>query len=939
MKKILTFAAAVLFAASAMAQQAQPLPVDPAVRIGHLDNGLTYYIRHHEEPKGQANFYIAQKVGSILEDEEQRGLAHFLEHMCFNGTEHFPGNNVIKYCESIGVKFGENLNAYTSIDETVYNIDNVPVATTPSAIDSCLWILHDWADGLLLEADDIDHERGVIHEEWRSRMNQAQMRMYEKILPEMFPGNKYGERLPIGLMSVVDNFPYQVLRDYYEKWYRPDQQGIIVVGDVDVDEIEAKIKTIFGTIAKPENPAERYYVQIEDNAEPIVTIASDKEQPYALSYIFCKHEAYPEEMKNDLNYFLYDYALSAARIMAQARIQEMLQSPEPPFIDAAVGNDIFFIAKTKEAWTGTVASNDTDMLKALTTLYREMLRVVRNGFTASEYERAKADIIASYERAYNMRDKVKSSQYCSEYVQNFVNGEPIISLEDNLALIQQIAPAIPVEIVNQIVSSLVGEGNLAVACMLPEKEGVVYPTVDEIKAALAAVEAEDIQPYVDTVSDEPLISELPAKGSVLKSKDDKFGYRKYSLSNGATLYFKQTDFNADQIILHSFSRGGTSIYPESMSPVLKTVGELMNLGGVGAFSNTNLNKVLAGKMVGVSPYINTYEEGITATSTPKDIETMLQLCYLYFTAQRSDDDAFASWKTRARALALNRASQPMSAFQDTLTLTIYDHPERASELTVEEIDGMDYPQAMQIARERFAGADDFTFIVTGNIDEATLLPLVEQYIASLPSAGKKEKEDGKILNFNKGQISNQFDREMEIPMVTTCYLDSGKAKFNLKNSVAYDAALNALTNVLLEEIREKEGGTYSISANGTMSGSPEEEAYCQIAYQSDPDKYEYLNNRVLEIVDEFAQSGPTQENLDKAKEFFLKNYQENLRENNYWTNALKSYIKTGTDVCTDFEKTVTNLDIKTVKKVFNSIYKQGNHSEIIMKGVPQTPAQ
>ena len=939
MKKLVSMAAALFIAVSAMAQQAQPLPVDPAVRIGHLDNGLTYYIRHHEEPKGQANFYIAQKVGSILEEEDQRGLAHFLEHMCFNGTEHFPGNNVIKYCESIGVKFGENLNAYTSIDETVYNIDNVPVATAPSAIDSCLWILHDWADGLLLEADDIDHERGVIHEEWRSRMNEAQLRMYEKILPEMYPGNKYGERMPIGLMSVVDNFPYQALRDYYEKWYRPDQQGIIVVGDIDVDAVEAKIKDIFGTIAKPENPAERYYVQIEDNAEPIVTMATDKEQPYAISYIFCKHDAYPEELKNDLNYFLYDYALTAAQIMMNSRIQEMLQSPEPPFVQASIGNDIFFLAKTKEAWTGVVVSTENDMLNALTTLYREMLRSVRGGFTAGEYERAKADIIASYESIYNMRDKIKSAEYCSDYVNNFINGEPVVSVEDNFALIQQVAPAIPVEVVNQIVASLVGEGNLVVSCMLPEKEGVKYPSSDEIKAALASVAAEDIEPYVDTVSDEPLISELPAKGSVLKAKDDKFGYRKYSLSNGATLYFKQTDFNADEIRLNAFSRGGTSLYPESLSPVLKVTDELMTIGGVGAFNSIDLTKVLAGKMVSADPYIENFEEGLNASSTPKDVETMFQLCYLFFTAPRADEDAFASWKNRVRAVYANREAQPMSAFQDTLSLTIYNRPDRVKELTLAEIEGIDYTKAMQIARERFAGADDFTFIVTGNIDEATLIPLVEQYIASLPSAGKKEKEDNKIFDFVKGQVSNNFDKEMEIPMVTTCFLDSGKAKYTLKNSVAYDAALNALSNVLLEEIREKEGGTYSIGAYGTMTGTPLQEAYCQIAYQSDPDKYEYLNGRVLEIVDEFSQDGPTQENLDKAKEFFLKNYQENLRENSYWSSIIKEYIQTGTDFSTDFEKTVSGLDIKTVKKVFNSIYKQGNHAEVIMKGVPQTHAQ
>ena len=351
MKRVFILIAALTLGLGTMAsaQQMPPIPVDPNVKIGKLDNGLTYYIRHNEEPKGQANFYIAQKVGSILEDEEQRGLAHFLEHMCFNGTEHFPGNGVVKYCESIGVKFGADLNAYTSIDETVYNIDNVPVAKVPSAVDSCLWILHDWADGLLLLPEDIDGERGVIHEEWRSRQN-AQMRMYEQFLPVIYPNNKYGERLPIGLMEVVDNFPYQVLRDYYEKWYRPDQQGIVVVGDIDVDEVEGKIKDIFGTIATPENPAERYYVPVEDNDETIVSIVKDKEFPYSQSYFFWKHDAYPDAMKGDMNYLVYQYALGMASMMMNERLKEFSQLPEPPFMQAQFGSDEdFFIAKTKKS--------------------------------------------------------------------------------------------------------------------------------------------------------------------------------------------------------------------------------------------------------------------------------------------------------------------------------------------------------------------------------------------------------------------------------------------------------------------------------------------------------------------------------------------------------------------------------------------------------------
>ncbi|MBO4768967.1 MAG: insulinase family protein [Bacteroidales bacterium] len=933
MKRFIAFFAAVLFAVMAFAQQMPPIPIDPAVRIGKLDNGLTYYIRHNEEPKGQANFYIAQKVGSILEEEEQRGLAHFLEHMCFNGTQHFSGNGVIKYCESIGVKFGADLNAYTSIDETVYNIDNVPVAKVPSAIDSCLWILHDWADGLLLTDEDIDSERGVIHEEWRSRSG-AQIRMLEKILPEIYPGNRYGERLPIGLMSVVDNFPYKVLRDYYEKWYRPDQQGIVVVGDVDVDQIEAKIKDIFGTIATPVNPAERFYVQIEDNTEPIVSMAKDKEQPYAISMVFCKHDAYPDAMKGDLNYLIYSTALYAIQSMIADRIEEIMQNPNPPFIQAQIGDDNYLIAKTKKAFQGTVVSSEADILTPMKTAYREMLRAVRGGFTESEYERFKTNFMADLENQYNKRSKTKSAAYCREYVRHFIDNEPIPGIENEYAMAQQLLPAIPVAAINQIATTLMAPdmGNIVVVCMLPDKEGVNYPTEKEVVEALREVAAEDIKPYEEKVSNEPLLSELPVAGRVIKTGDTKFGYKMYKLSNGATVYMKHTDFNPDEILMSAYSLGGQSLYPNTEAINLKALPEVITVGGVGAFSTTELTKVLAGKKISVKPSVGTLLENVSAKSTPKDLETMLQLNYLYFTALRSDDKAFESWRSRTAAALANRESDPMSAVQDSLSTTIYLNPERVSALKSQDLDKVDYERIMQIARERFADASDFTFVFTGNIDEDAL-PLIEQYIGSLPAKGVKEKANYKLYDFVKGKVTNQFDRQMETPMVTNFFLDVAKPKANLKNSVAYDIALSALSNVLLEEIREKEGGTYGIGAYGGMEFYPKKEMYMQIVYQTDPEKYEYLNGRVRDIVAEFAKTGPTDEAMSKAKEYMVKKYHEGLRENSFFAGAIREYLCSGLDEVTGYEDVVNSVTVQDVKKVFKQLLKPGNHAEIIMKGV------
>lgn len=930
MKKLFFAALMLLTAGVASAQQDQQVPTDPKVRIGHLENGMTYYIRHNEEPKGQANFYIAQKVGSILEEENQRGLAHFLEHMCFNGTEHFPGNNIIKYCESIGVKFGADLNAYTSIDETVYNIDNVPVANFPSAIDSCLLILHDWANALLLEDDDIDHERGVIHEEWRSRMD-AQMRLYEKVLPEAYPNNKYGQRMPIGTMEVVDNFPYQALRDYYAKWYRPDQQGIVVVGDIDVDQVEQKIKNVFGSIPAPVNPAERYYVQIENNEAPIVCIGQDKEMPYEMTYLFLKHDAFPDEMKSGVSYMIYQYAITVAQIMQSQRMDELTLVAEPPFVQGVISDDDYFLSKTKGALTGIIVTQG-DLLKGLTTTYREMLRAIRHGYTASEYDRARTEYLSQLETAYNQREKVKSAQFCSEYVRHFIDNEPIPGIETEFQLMNQVASQIPVDVVNQLLAELADGSGTVVVCMLPESTEA--PSKEEIAAALAAVDAEDIEPYEDTVSDEPLISELPVPGKVVKSKDAKFGYRELTLSNGVKVYIKTTDFNKDQILMSAHSFGGKSLYDKSEAKNLKGLEDFLTVGGVGNFSVTDLSKVLAGRQVSVSPTVNMNAESMNGRTTPKDFEVMLQLTYLYFTALRADQDAYLSTASRMKSLLQNAEAQPMTALQDSLYATIYKNKEYFGTLRSADVDELDYQRMLEIGAERFADASDFTFYFTGALDEETMIPMIEQYIGSLPSTGKGHEMFRKgVTDFTQGVVLNDFEREMEVPMTTVVMLVNGKSKSDLKTTLAYDIALQSLTIVLMEEIREKEGATYSISASGQVMSLPKQMGYYQIVYQTDPEKVDYLNGRIDEIIEDFIENGPSSESMLKAKEYMLKNYQESLRENSAHADWIQTWVETKQDVSTKYEETVQSITEKDIVKAFKAIQKQKNNSTVIMKGV------
>ena len=913
------------------AQQMPPIPIDQQVRIGKLENGLTYYIRQNNYPEGQANFYIAQKVGSVIEEEHQRGLAHFLEHMCFNGTEKFPGNGVVKYLESIGVKFGSDLNAYTSIDETVYNIDNVPMNVT-GAIDSCLWILHDWAGGLLLEEEDIDKERGVIHEEWRQR-NTSQQRMMEAVALEMYPGNPYGARFPIGTLEVIDNFPYSALREYYEKWYRPDQQAIVVVGDVNVDEVEGKIKSIFSDLTMPENPAERIYYPIEDNKEPIIALAQDKEQQYGIVYLFAKHEAIPNEFKNDMQYLLIYYAKSMFAQMMRGRMSELAMNPDAPFVQASVYDEEFFLAKTKGAVNGAVVPKEGQVKEALATLYREMLRVQRHGFTESEYARARAEYLTNLESAYNERNKVKSQRYCKEYVRHFIDNEPIPGIEFEYPFMSQNAPMLPVDLVNGYVQSLMSDSNLVVMAMLPEKEGLVHPTKEEISQLLASVYAEDITAYEDKVSDEPLIAEEPAGGKVVKVKNAQYGYKQLTLSNGATVYLKSTDFKADQILMHAVSKGGTALYNENEAINLSQVVDVIENNGIGSFNTTDLQKMLAGKKAYVSPYISLNMEGMEGGTTPKDFETLMQLTYLQFTAPRLDAEAFASYKNKMKAMLENQELDPETALGDTITKVLYNNHPRVLNMKVDDVEKIDDARILEIYKERFADAADFSFIFTGAIDEAVAIPLIEKYIGGLPAGGKKETYVDAKVDIQKGEITNIFDKQMATPSATVYLVYSGKMEYTLKNQLMMSLTKQILDIIYTEEIREKEGGTYGVGTSGTINKVPKESARLLVMFQTAPELREKLTGMAIDLLNQYVENGPRQKDLDKVREYMLKKYTENQKENAYWANLMYANIALGYDGYKNYEAILNSITPKDLQKFAKKLLKQGNKIEVSMVGV------
>ena len=918
----------VVLASAQQQPQLPPIPIDPNVRIGKLDNGLTYYIRHNELPEKRADFYIAQKVGSILEEENQRGLAHFLEHMCFNGTTNFPGKGIINWLETIGVRFGENLNAYTSIDETVYNINNVPV-TRDGIVDSCLLILHDWANELTLDPKEIDNERGVIHEEWRTGQG-AMMRMYEQALPKAFEGSKYGHRLPIGTIEVIDNFPYQALRAYYEKWYRPDQQGIVVVGDIDVDKVEAKIKEIFSPIEMPANAAERVYEQVPDNKEPIITIAKDKEQPTTMIYIWHKHPATPNEAKGQLSYLVQNYMLSMIESMLKARLEELRQGANPPFINAGSGNNDFLLAKTVEAFACIAISKDDGIPTALATLIREIERARKFGFTASEYARAKADYLRGLESAYNERDKMKNNQYVQEYVRHFIDNEPIPGIETEYALMNRLAPNIPVEAINSILPQLIKDENIVINIFGPDKEGMVYPTEAEILDILNKTKAEEITAYVDKVSDEPLMKETPKAGKIVKTEEGPFGSTALTLSNGVRVVVKNTDFKADEIRMRAFSPGGTSVFGTKEALQIKMLNAVAGLGGLGNFSNVDLEKVLAGKKASINASVSDLSEGLNGSCSPKDLETMLQLVYLSFTAPRMDNDAFESFKQRTKAALANQEADPSMALTDTLQREMYGNHPMAGRVKADMIDQTDYNRIMEMYKDRFKEAGDFTFLFVGNINLEEAKPLIETYLGGLPTINRKENYQDIKLDIQKGTRKNLFEKQMETPKATVISIISGDCEYNLKNNLLMTMLSQTMSMVYLETVREKEGASYGVSAYGQLSRGTKDEAFFQIYFDTDPAKREKMEQIVMTELQKVANEGPRPEHLAKVKEFLLKKHIENVKENSYWLGQLNNYYWYNTDMNTNYEQLVNELTVEDVKNFTKALLDQGNIIEVTM---------
>lgn len=906
------------------------VPVDTMFRHGQLPNGMTYYIRRNVEPKERAEFYIVQNVGAILEDDNQNGLAHFLEHMAFNGTKNFPKKGMLDYFERNGVKFGSNINAFTSLDETVYNLSDVPT-TRGGLVDSALLVLHDWSHFLLLEPSEIESERGVIREEWRTRRS-PEWRMMLQAMPIIYKGSKYAQRDVIGDINIINGCSHEALTSFYEKWYRPDLQAIVVVGDIDVDSLEMKIKSMFADIPAPANPAKREYFDVPDNIEPLISVASDPEASTNMVTIFYKHPVVDRAMKT-YGYLRSSMVQSLITQMLANRLGEIVQKPNPPFVYAGAWFSPF--VRTKDAFSLVAMLSNDGMTSGIKGLIREAERARRFGFTATEIERAKSDYLRSIESQFQDRNKQKNGVYVWQAVEHFLTGEPIPGIETMMSFAQDYLPSIAIAELNECVAGLVTDNNMVVSLTGAMKKDVILPDAHQIQQAIDEVKAETIEPYVDEHIAKPLVDNVK-RGRVKKVKEGAFETVEYTMSNGARVVFKKTDFKDDEVLMTAFSKGGLSVSDVETLPSASFATELVSNAGVGDFKSADLEKALAGRKVSVSPVLGSDYEGFMGSASPKDFETMLQLVYLYFTDPRYDEENAATYLDRVRSVFMNMSSDPNIAFKDSVNRTITGHSPRMLLQNIALVDRINYNKAFDFYKDRFADASDFVFVFTGNINHSEVKGLVERYIGGLPTVKREDGAKDTRVRTPKGRIMNHFKRAMETPKASVCIVYSADVAYNLENKILASFMQNILDNRYTEVAREKEGGTYGVGVGAFVSNFPVNRFMGIMQFTTDPAKRDKLVQIVHSELGDIIASGPLEDDFNRVREYLLKEYNQNINENRYWQGVIVDLYKDNLDTHTEYQNIVNSVTRDRVRAFAESVYGQSNVIEVVM--MPETVA-
>ena len=885
---------------------AQQLPQDPEIVTGKLPNGLTYIIRHNEYPKDRADFYIAQKVGAILEEDNQNGLAHFLEHMAFNGTKNFPDKGIINYLQSVGCRFGSELNAYTSIDETVYHFHNVPT-TRESVIDSALLILHDWSGFISLESAEIDKERGVIREEWRTSSS-ASRRTYFKHIRNTMPGSQYAKRDVIGDTAVINNFKYDELRAYYHKWYRPDLQGIIVIGDVDANKVAEKIEKLWEDIPAQENPAERVIYTIDNNTEIITSVVTDKELTSTSFEIQFRIDRAPAEVRNTAAYFATQLAVNTISQSMRERFNDIVKKADSPIMNGQCyyGNEI----KTKDVFTISVTAKKGMAKEAYTLLLDEAEKLRRYGITESELERAQTNTLKSYENRFNARAKRQTDEF-QDYIYNFLEDETITSIEFDYDLVQKIMPQINTQMTNALVQNLM-QPKAILRASAPTDEPI--PTDAEMLAEYNSVKDKELAAYEEFDYNKPLVAQAPQAGTLVKTTENAlWGADEWLLSNGVRVFVLPTNYADNEVVMQGFSLGGYSRMAPEYAVTATAINGLIPEYGKGEYSATELRKVLTGKSASVSSNIRLYSENLSGQSNTKDIETMLQLTYLSFGKPREDRNAFDAYMNRMKSQLITRASSPDASFSDTVNYIIRGGNPYLPMVRLDNIDKVDFEKSLEIYADRFSNAADFQFFIVGDFDKETIKPLVLTWLGGLPTTDKRENYIFRNSKYHN-DFTKIFEHEMTTKKTSSIVYYSGDMAYSRTTELTLKMLSELLNLRYLETMREDEGGTYGVGCGGAIDNV---EGMYQLFMQfdTDPNRYEDLAPIIGRELKKVADEGPIAADLAKIKENMHKSRKDQLQQNRMWLSLLTRKTIYDIDEYTDFDKQVDEIGDEDIKKI------------------------
>ncbi len=944
MKKLWIAVLAIMMAGGAVAQQGnpmmEPIPADKAVRIGKLDNGMTYYLRHNEKPKGQADFYILHDVGAIQEEDDQQGLAHFLEHMAFNGTKNMEGKQMIKYLEKVGVNFGRNLNAGTSWDYTVYQMTDVPTSRQ-GIIDSALLVLHDWSHFITLAPEEIDNERGVICEELRTR-DGASWRSTIAMLGAIGRGTRYEHRNLIGHLDGLKSFSHEALRNFYHRWYRPDYQAVIVVGDIDVYAVEAQIKTLMADIPAPSADAPRKEeIHVPDNEAPIISIFADPEMPQTSAMLLFKREAAPKQYRNTVAMVMQDLVLGFYDRMANERLHEIAMQPDAPFTSAYVGNGSVGIIPTLEGTIMEVSAREGELNKALTAAYVELERIRRYGFTQGEFERAREKMLSAAEKEYNNRNDRENNRFVNEYITHFRMNEAIPDAETQWQMTRTMLEQIPLAAINQVAAQLtLPNNNIVVVINVPEKEGLAKPTEEEIAAILTSTYnagEEVVKPFEDNSVKEPLIADpdaLKGRPVVKESANAAMGTTEWTLKNGARIVVKPTAFKADEIRFFATAKGGTALLEDDDEAAIARnfLAAVRSMSGLGNFSNVDLGKVLAGKNASVGVSVDSYDHGFVGSTTPKHLETMMQLLYLNFTAPRFDEKDFNTIKDKYAAALKNLNTNPDYVFQKRASDDLTNSPARRQIVSTELLDKMQFDRLQAINATLYPDADDFTFVFVGNVDPVVLKPLVEKYIGSIPSDKQAElgyKDDG--VRQVPGQKVDDFRTPMQQPKVSILQRMLVPKPYTLRNHLTAQLLAEALSARYLESIREEKGGTYGVHVAAQTSDKPVEQTALVIQFDTNEAMADELMEIVRKEIETIAAEGPRAEDIEKTREYLLKEHANGLEKNGAWAQHLERYYAEGVDWVNTYPDTLKSITYDDIKGLAAELLSRNDIFTVIMR--------